>query len=358
MLPDATQLRIGGTPVGDGAPLFVIAEIGLNHDGSVERALALVDAAAEAGASAVKVQVLEAEALVAPGAPAPVHVDAPSLVAFFRRFELSELDYRRVAERARRHGLAFIATPLSEAAVDLMERVGVDAYKIASGDITWTRLIERAGATGKPVILSTGMAALDEAQRAVLWAVRAGARGVALLHCVSAYPVPTGSENLRAIATLGMACPAVVGLSDHGHDTFAVPLAVAMGAALYERHLVLHHDDGSVDAAVSSTPEELAAVVRTAARAAAALGTGLKACLAAERPNLAPSRRALHARRALPAGHVVSADDLIALRPALGLGAERQRELVGRRLTRDVPAGASFDLLDLGLADKGSEHVA
>ncbi len=358
MSRDVTQLRIGRRVAGEGAPLFVVAEIGLNHDGSVERALSLVDAAAAAGASAVKLQTLDAAALVAPGAPAPQHLEAASMVEFFRRYELDEAAHVRVAARARERGLAVMATPLSEDAVDLLERVGIDAYKIASGDITWERLICKAAATGKPVVISTGMSTLPEVQRAVSWATRAGAAGVAVLHCVSAYPVPKGSENLRAIATLGMACGAIVGLSDHGADGFAAPLAVAMGAAIYERHLVLAADDDSVDADVSSTPGELAAIVRAAARAAAALGTGAKVCLPAERPNRDGSRRALYARRRVLAGQVVSAADVIALRPAFGLGAERLTELVGQRLTRDVDGGVAFQTTDLHAHDKGTEHVA
>ncbi len=358
MWPETTRLRIGGRLAGDDAPLFVIAEIGLNHDGSIDRALALVDAAAAAGASAVKVQALIADELVRPGAPAPMHVDAASMVDFFRHFELTETDYARLAERARERGLAFIATPFSERAVDMLGRVGVDAWKIASGDITWERLIQRCGATHLPVIISTGMASLVEAQRAVQWAGRAGAAGTALLHCVSAYPVPKGSENLRAIATLGLACRSLVGLSDHAQDGFGVPLAVAMGAALYERHLVLDTNDGSIDAAVSSTPAELAAIVRAAARATAALGSGVKTCLPAELGNREASRRGLYARRRLAAGQIVTSDDVIALRPATGLPADRQRELVGQRLPREVEAGAPFQATDLAVADRGTEHVA
>ena len=358
MSPDVTRLRIGPHDAGDGCPLLVVAEIGLNHNGSVERALALVDAAAAAGASAVKLQTLDAAALVAPGAPAPAHVAATSMVDFFRRFELDEAAHVRIVERARERGLAVMATPLSEDGVDLLERVGIDAYKIASGDITWEALIRKAARTDKPVVISTGMASLSEVQRAVFWALHAGRGGTALLHCVSAYPVPAGSENLRAIATLGLSCGAIVGLSDHGADGFAVPLAVAMGAAIYERHLVLAADDDSVDAEVSSTPNELAAIVRAAARATAALGTGIKACQPAERPNLEASRRALYARRRLPAGHVVSAADVVALRPAFGLGAERLRELVGRRLTREIDGGTAFTATDLRVLDQGTEHVA
>ena len=128
---------------------------------------------------------------------------------------------------------------MSEGGVDLLERVGVDAYKIASGDLTWTQLIERCARTGKPVIISTGLATLDEIARALDAARRSGAAEVALLHCVSSYPVPQGSENLRAIATLADAFGVPVGLSDHGADAFAVPIAVALGASLYERHIIL-----------------------------------------------------------------------------------------------------------------------
>ena len=355
---DVTQLRIGPRVAGEGAPLFVVAEIGLNHGGSVERALSLVDAAAVAGASAVKLQTLDASALVAPGAPAPAHLEATSMVDFFRRFELDEDAHVRVAARARERGLAVMATPLSVDAVDMLERVGIDAYKIASGDITWEGLIRKAAGTHRPVVISTGMSTLLEVQRAAAWASASGAGGVALLHCVSAYPVPKGSENLRAIATLGLACGALVGLSDHGADGFAAPLAVALGASIYERHLVLAADDDSVDAEVSSTPGELAGIVRAAARAAVALGTGAKICLPAERPNLDASRRALYARRRLPAGHIVSAADVIALRPAFGLGAHRLGDLVGQRLSREVDGGAAFQVTDLHELDKGTAHVA
>jgi sialic acid synthase SpsE len=170
---------------------------------------------------------------------------------------------------------------------------------------------------------------------------------VALLHCVSAYPVPPGSENLRAIATLASAFGVPVGLSDHAADTLAVPVAVALGASVYERHLVLSADDGSVDSAVSSTPDELAAVVRTAARVAGALGSGEKRCAAAEAMNAGPSRRGLYAARALPSGHVVTAGDVIALRPASEVPPDRQSELVGSTLTRDVGAGVPFVASDL-----------
>jgi N,N'-diacetyllegionaminate synthase len=343
MLPEQIRsIDIAGITVGAGHPLFTIAEIGLNHGGSIDRACALVDAAADAGASAVKLQTLIAAELVAPGAPAPAHVGATSMREFFATFELDESAHRAVIGHARSRGLVVIATALSESAVDLLDRVGVDAFKIASGDVTWSRLIGRCAATHRPLIISTGMADLQECQRALETARSAGARHVALMHCVSAYPVPAGSENLRAIAALVSACHVPVGLSDHGPDGFAVPLAVALGASLYERHIMLEPGDGSIDADVSSTAAQLRGLIQAAARASAALGTGEKVCLPAEAVNRAASRRALYATRCLTAGHVVSAGDVIALRPATGLDPDHLGRLTGVRLQRRIEAGAPF----------------
>ena len=188
-----------------------------------------------------------------------------------------------------------MATPFSEAAVDMLERVGVDAYKIASGDLTCDALIAApAPRTGRS---SSRPAWRRSTRRSAPWSGRrAPGRRVALLHCVSAYPVPDGQREPARDRDARQACHVPVGLSDHGADAFAVPLAVALGASLYERHLMLAADDDGVDAAVSSTPGELAAVVRAAARAADALGAGAEVCLPAEAVNLAASRRGLYAR--------------------------------------------------------------
>jgi sialic acid synthase SpsE len=336
MSRDTKSIAIGTRRVGPGAPLFVIAEIGLNHGGSLERALALVDAAASAGASAVKLQTLVAAELVA---PSPTR-------DFFAAFELDEAAHHTIAARARARGLAFLSTPLSLGAVDMLERVGVDAYKVASGDITFVQLIDRCARTGAPILISSGASTLDEVARALDTAQRGGAAGAAVLHCVSAYPLPQGSENLRAIATMVQAFPVPVGLSDHGSDTSAVPIAVACGASLYERHVVLAKDDGSVDAAVSSTPDELTEVVRVAARAALSLGTGVKVCRPAEAGSMV-NRRGLYAARPLREGHVLAAGDVIALRPASALTPDRLRELIGVTLTRHVDQGTPFHLTDL-----------
>jgi len=333
------RITIGGRAVGAGLPLFVIAEIGLNHNGSLERALEMVDAAAAAGVSAVKLQTLQAAALVAPSCPAPAHVQAESLSDFFSTFELGEAAHEAVAERARQHGLTFLSTPFSLESVDLLQRVGVDAFKIASGDLTWDGLIERVAATGKPLLISTGMSTLNEISHAVTTARLAGAAEIALLHCVSAYPTPRGSENLRAIETLARSFAVPVGLSDHGDDTFGVPLAVACGASVYERHFMLEGDVDAIDGPVSSTASEFASLIHIAARTREALGNGIKECTTAEAPNRVPSRRGLYAATALTRGTRIEPSHLIALRPGDGIPANQLKDLLGRRVACDVQAG-------------------
>lgn len=340
-------VEIAGRAIGAGCPLFAIAELGLNHGGSLASALALVDAAADAGASAVKLQTIDADLLVAEDCPPPPHVAVDSLRAFFRQFEFDEAAHRAVARRARERGLAMMSTPFSEPAVDMLARIGCDALKIASGDLTHHHLIERAAGTGLPLVISTGMSDLGEIAEALDVARAAGAAELALLHCVSAYPVPAGSENLGAIRTLAKAFGLPVGLSDHGTDPLSVAVAVAAGASLYERHFVLDEQAAGVDAPLSSTPGQLQAAIAAAARASAMLGDGRKVCLEAERPGLQGSRRGLYAARDLHRGDEVDDEAVVALRPLAGLDARRWRRLVGTRLARDIPKGAPFLAADI-----------
>ncbi len=334
-------VEIGGRRLGIREPLFVIAELGLNHGGDVERALAMVDAAAASGASAVKLQTFRAEELVAAECPAPMHVPDASLRDFFQRFELDRAAHMMIAERARSHGLAFMATPFSVSAVEMLVDLGADALKIASGDLTFDTLIAAAAQTGLPLVLSTGMSTLAETTHAVALARHHGAGQIALLHCVSSYPVPEGSENLRAIQTLAQFFNVPVGLSDHAHDASGVPVALALGATLYERHLMLA-GDGGVDAAVSSSPEQFARLVESARRTQSALGHGRRECLAAEAANLTASRRALHSTRALVPGQTIERDDVTFLRPSRGLSPALYEELLGTVVTREIAAGAPY----------------
>jgi N,N'-diacetyllegionaminate synthase len=348
------SLKIAGRPIGTRAPVFVVAEIGLNHGGSLEHALALVDAAASAGASAVKLQTLYANELVAPSCPAPAHVSASSLQDFFRQFELDVEAHRAIVERARMHGLAVLSTPFALHAVPMLHNLGIDAFKIASGDLTYDALIDAAARTRRPLIISTGMGTLDEAEHAVAVARRAGVSDVAVLHCVSAYPTPVEAENLRSIVTLSDTLGVPIGLSDHGRGLPSAIAAVALGACVYERHLMLERDTDVIDAAVSSTPSELKAIVQAMEHTRLALGDGRKGCQRVEAPNVVPSRRGLYARRALRAGEQVTEADVVALRPASALAPADLPLLVGSAAPRDIAAGAPFLPTDLAALERAS----
>lgn len=341
------QLEIGGRPIGLTHPVFVVAEIGLNHGGTRARALELVDAAAWAGASAIKLQTLQASELVAEQCPAPEHVRATSLRDFFARFELSIDDHRAVVARAREHGLGVLTTPFSERMIPALECLRLDAYKIASGDLTYDGLIGAVARTGRPIVLSTGMSDMNEVHRALEVALAEGARHIAVLHCVSAYPTPVDAQNLRAIATLTESTGLVAGLSDHGPGLVSAVIAATLGACLYERHLVLEGDQDAIDREVSSTPEQLKEIIRALADTRAALGDGVKQCMPAERANTVPSRRGLYATRRLRQGEPIKAGDVSVLRPATDVAPSAIAQLVGKVATREIAAGDPFVPADL-----------
>jgi sialic acid synthase SpsE len=213
-------------------------------------------------------------------------------------------------------------------------------------------LIARAAETGKPLIIATGMSSIEEVTHAVQVAKACGARQVALLHAVSAHPVPPGSENLRAIRTLADRFHVPVGFSDHADDTFALPMAMALGASIYERHLVLPDDLHAVDIAVSSLPDELSEAINQARRAHHALGTGEKICLEAEMMNRHIHRRALCATHDLEPGMVLRRMDLVALRPANGLAPSRLDDITGRRLVNPLDLGQPIREHDIEARDR------
>ena len=328
-----------------GPGVVAIAEIGLNHGGSSERALAMVDAAAEAGATAVKLQSIVADQLVTDQASL-AHVGTASLRDFFRTLELDWDAHRAVVARAHTQGLFAMTTPFAVGAVPLLASMGFDAFKIASGDLTFTELVGAVAATGRPVVLSSGMSTLDEVACALATAQAAGAREVAVLHCVSAYPTPVADENLRAIATMRETLRVPVGLSDHGRGLSSAVAAVTLGATVYERHFVLAGDDGALDRAVSSTPHEFRAIVAAMAETRLALGDGVKACRPAEQANRVASRRGLYAARPLAAGQTLAAGDIAVLRPSTTLTPGDIGRLVGCALTRPLAAGEAFHDVD------------
>ena len=231
-------MQIADRTLGPGHPALIIAEIGNNHDGSVRQAERLIEAAAEAGADAVKFQTHIAEAEMLPSTPTPPHFDEPRF-EFTQRMELDADDHRRLKAFAEARGLLFFSSPFSVEAVALLEQVGVPAYKIASGEVTNPPLLEAVAATGKPVLLSSGMSVARGRRARARRCCAAAAREVLVLQCTSTYPCPPEKVNLRAMAAMAERFGALVGLSDHTPDIYTSIAAVALGAVAVEKHFTL-----------------------------------------------------------------------------------------------------------------------
>ena len=327
--------------VGDGQASYVIAEVGVNHGGSVETALRLIDAAAEAGADAVKFQMFTASELVTPAAPTTTqqraHGAAATQIEMLRRLELSQSDWLRAAAHGRECGLDIVVTPFSAADVDRLCELGAVAVKLASTDLGNAPLQTAAARSGLAVIVSTGAADEPEVDAAVHRLGRLGAVDrTILLHCVSSYPTRWADANLRAIAALRARFHRPCGFSDHTTDWQTGALAVAVGACVVEKHLTLDRRAPGPDHAMSLPPDDLKRYVQAMRHAELALGSGAIECIPAEEEVRRVARRSVVARASIPAGTVLSASMLTAKRPGGGLDPTAIERLVGRTLTRAI----------------------
>ncbi len=338
-------MRIGQRHIGLAQQPYVIAELSGNHNQSLDRALALVDAAADAGADAVKLQTYTADTMT-------IHVDAPGFViddpkSLWNGRHLYELyeeahtpwDWHApIFRRAAEQGLHCFSTPFDDTAVDFLESLGAPAYKIASFECTDLPLIRKVAATGKPMIISTGMATLAEIDETVRAAREAGCRDFVLLKCTSTYPATPENTHLRTIPVLREAFGCEVGLSDHTMGCGAAVAAVALGASVVEKHLTLARADGGVDAAFSLEPAELRQLRTETQRAWQALGEVRFGGSAAEAPSKL-HRRSLYVVKDLKAGDRLTSMNLRAIRPGHGLPPKHLEELLGCAVTQDVKRG-------------------
>lgn len=347
------EVRIGTREVGAGHPCFVIAEVGVNHDGSLERAVELVEAAAEAGADAVKFQTFRAERLATTDAPkAPYQLagtDAEeSQLDMLRRLELSPAAHRKVKAVASTAGVAFISSLFDEESADLLDDLAVDAFKIPSGEITNFRLLSHVGRFGRPVILSTGMADLVEVANAVAAFEEAGNEHLVVLHCVSSYPAPADEANLQAMATIASAFGKPVGFSDHTLGFEVALAAVALGACVIEKHLTLDRNSPGPDHAASLEPDAFAELVRGIRAVESALGDGEKRPMPSELATADVARKSLVAARDIAPGTIVT-DEMVAVRrPGTGLPPEARETIVGRVAAVQIASGTllSMELLE------------
>lgn len=332
----------GEVEVGPGQPPYIIAEVGSNHNGDLDLCLELIDAAADAGAHAVKFQSWDDRSLIAAEEYArnTSYSDTKrhfgSLLEMVRAYQFTEEQHRVAAERCAERGVAFCSTPFSESEVDLLVELDVPFLKVASMDVNNLRLIDYAARTGRPMVVSTGMASLAEVARAVEVVHAAGNDQLILLHCISQYPPDLDDVNLANIPMLREAFGVPVGFSDHTLGT-AIPLAaIALGACVVEKHFTLDKDMEGWDHAISADVPELGALVDGSVQIARALGHSHRVVTEADLEKRRSFRRSLVVRSALPAGHRLTESDLTAKRPATGIPPEHFDTVVGRELARDV----------------------
>ena len=347
------MFSIGNRRVGPTERPYLIAEMSGNHNQSLERALALVDAAAASGADAIKLQTYTADTMTLDVRAEGFVIDDPKSLWNGRQlFELYQQAHTpwewhaAIMERARERGIQCFSSPFDETAVDFLDSLGVPAFKIASFENTDLPLIRKVARTGKPMIISTGMATAAEIDEAVQAARGAGCQDIALLKCTSTYPATPENTNLRTIPNLRETFGCEVGLSDHTMGHGCAVAAVAMGAVLIEKHFTLRRADGGVDSAFSLEPGEFLQLRVETERAWQALGQVTYGGTAAEEKSRA-FRRSLYIARDVKAGETLDSSNLRIVRPGFGLPPKYYDMLLGKRVSRDLSAGTplSWDLL-------------
>ena len=345
-------IHIAGRRIGPDTPPYVIAELSANHNGSLERALQTIDAAHQAGANAIKLQTYTADTMT-------IDCDAPEFMINgglwdgYKLYDLYEWAHtpfewhQALFDHAEKIGITLFSTPFDETAVELLEKLGSPAYKIASFENTDLPLIECAARTGKPMIISTGMASEDEIGEAVETARVAGCSEIALLHCVSSYPAPLEQANVSRVSALSHRFDVIAGLSDHTLGTTASVAAVALGAAVIEKHFTLSRSDKGPDSEFSLEPDELKQLCRATSEAWKARGEeGFERQPAEESSKV--FRRSIYFVRDLSAGAVITEKDIRRIRPGMGLPPKEFEKLLGRKLKTAVTRGTATrsDLLE------------
>jgi len=345
---------IGNVEIGEGKPPFIIAEMSGNHNQSLEKALAIVDAVADSGAHALKLQTYTADTMTLDLAEREFFIDDPkspwkgsSLYDLYKIAHTPWEWHEAIFQRARERGLIAFSAPFDATAVDFLESLNVPAYKIASFENIDLALIRKVAVTGKPVIISTGMANLAEIDEAVRTAREAGCKDLILLKCTSSYPASPSSSNLLSIPYLKTLFNCEVGLSDHTLGIGAAVASVALGASVIEKHVTLDRSEGGVDAAFSLEPQELEQLVKETRTASEALGKVHLGRTEEEDGSLV-FRRTLYICEDLKEGDKLTVKNLRAIRPGLGLAPKYQEKLVNRQVNQDIKKGTAMDWTFVG----------
>ena len=346
------EISIAGRRIGPAHPPYVIAELSANHNGSLDAALRIISAAAAAGADAVKIQTYTADTITLNSSRPEFQITegkwaGQSLYQLYQSAFTPWDWHAALFDHARKCGVTMFSSPFDATAVDLLEDLNAPAYKIASFEAVDTALISYAASTGKPMIISTGMADAEEIAEAIAAARDGGCRDLAILHCVSGYPAPPGDYALRTIPDMIARFGLVTGLSDHTLDNTTAIAAVALGASVIEKHVTENRDGGGPDDSFSLQPAEFAQLCSAARTAWEALGAVDYGRKSSERGN-AVFRRSLYFVKDLKAGDIVTADAIRSIRPGFGAAPKHWDAIVGRRVIRDVQAETPVSLDDIG----------
>ncbi len=335
-----------GKMIGPGLPPWIVAEIGLNHNGDLGLARQMIQSAKENGADAVKLQTFIAEEMISkkemaqdpdnPGQTIPFY-------EFFKRFELKREEYEELFRYADELDIPLFSAPFDSASLQMLEDLNCPAYKIASPDLTWIDFLRQTARLKKPIILSTGASSLQEVEKAVAAIRNEGNEQIVVLHCVSHYPAERKEMNLNCLPVLRKHLNTPVGLSDHTEDMTSALSAVALGAVMIEKHFTLNRNSPGVDQALSIEPDELRALKSGALRIFETLGSAEKSLQNSEIPVKRSARRSLTARVDIPAGAVIEAEMISVKRPGTGIPPEDMNRLLGRRTRSNISAEETLD---------------
>jgi N,N'-diacetyllegionaminate synthase len=339
--PSKNKVKISDRLIGDGEPCFIIAEAGVNHNGKVTLAKKLIDAASRAGADAVKFQTFRAENVITTGAAKAAYQKKStgareSQLEMVKKLELAEKEFKDLYIYARKKGIMFVSTPFDNGSVDFLDKLGVPAFKISSGEITNLPFLKYIAAKGKPMILSSGMSTLAEVKEALKAIQAGGAENIILLHCVSCYPARIEDTNLRVMETLRRTCKLPVGLSDHSQGITIPVAAAALGACVIEKHFTLDRTLPGPDHKASLEPDELKAMVQAIRDVEKAMGSGKKEITPGEKDVKKAARRSIVAAQDIPAGTIITDAMLAFKRPGTGIEPKRIATVIGRKTKENI----------------------
>lgn len=342
-MENTPQVSIAGRPIGPGHDPYIICELSGNHNGSLDRAMELLEAAAATGADAIKIQSYTPDTITLDHDSADFRIegglwDGQRLYDLYAEAQTPFEWHEPLFRRAKELGVTLFSSPFDESAVDLLDELGTPAYKIASFEAIDLPLVAYCASKGKPMIISTGMANLDEIGAAVKTARENGCEELVLLHCVSSYPAPDEQSNVRTVSDLGERFGVVSGLSDHTFGSAVAVASIALGGCVVEKHFTLRRADGGPDSAFSLEPSEFKALVEDCKRAGRALGEVTYDLQGAERGSV-QFRRSLYVVRDIAEGEQLTRENVRSIRPGYGLAPKHLPDVLGKTATRDLKRG-------------------